>query len=123
MAKIENIVFYVLTAIVVALSIAIHFTSIKAQRNAIEVISQYEEAVDRTNATLKDVMQKLSDLKIEREFLMQQLKQAKQTTELQKKEIESITAKITALKKQIDAQPKTNHSDSTDAAINSALPK
>lgn len=121
MGKVENIVFYVLIAGVIALSVAIHFMSLGAQQDALEVISQYEDAIEKTNATLKDVTQKLSDLKVEREFLMQQLAQAKATTELQKKEIESILGKVNHLKKELNEMPKTNYTDSTDAATIDAI--
>lgn len=123
MGKIENIVFYVLVATVVALSIAIHFMSMHAQQEALEVIEQYEDAINKTNATLKDVTQKLSDLKIERAFLMQQLVQAKETTKLQEKEIVAIMAKVNHLKKELNEMPKTNYADSTYSATINALTK
>lgn len=123
MARTETIFFYILVVALVGLSIGIHFMSLNAQNDALDVIGQYEEAMRTANATLKDVTDKLVELKIEREFLLKELAEAKETTKAQKQALKEITAKITILKKQIDAQANTNYSDSTITAINSTLPK
>ena len=123
MARTETVFFYILVVALVGLSIGIHFMSLNAQSDALDVIGQYEDAIRSTNATLKDVTDKLIELKVEREFLLKELAEAKETTKTQKQALDKITAKITILKKQIDAQANTNHNDSTDAAINSTLPK
>ena len=117
MGKMENIVFYILVAAVVALSVAIHFMSIGAQQDALEVIDQYKATIVKTNATLEEVTERLVELKVEREFLLLQLSEAKKTTELQKKEIQSIVEKVNYLKKELNEVPKTNHGDSTDNII------